>query len=61
LEVNKINKFERAMILIIIILAIILNSFIYIGLKEIKNRGGIRAVIVDTGKEIKNIVKEIDE
>jgi len=55
------NKFEKTMILIIIILAIILNSFIYIGLKEIKNRGGIRTVIVETGKEIKNIVKEIDE
>jgi len=55
------DKIEKTMLLIIIILAIILNSFIYISLKEIKNRGGIRAVIVETGKEIKNIVKEIDE
>lgn len=52
---------EKFMIAIIIMIITISIYFIYAGFKEIENQGGIKAVIIETGKEIQTIRKEINE
>ena len=55
------DKIEKTMLTIVIILIIGMSYFMHTCFKEIENQGGIRAVIVETGKEIKGMVKEINE
>ena len=55
------NKIEKLMLIVVIILIIGISYFTHTCFKEIENQGGIKEIIIETGKEIKDIVKEINE
>ena len=55
------DKIEKIMLIVVIILTITISCLIHNSFKKIENKGGIRAVIIETGKEIKGMVKEINE
>lgn len=55
------NKIEKIVLSIIIVCSLILCYIGYNISRQIKESGGIRNVIVETGKEVKGIVNEISE
>ena len=55
------DKIEKIMLIVIIILVVTISCFVHSSFKVIENKGGVRAVIVETGKELKGMVKEINE
>jgi len=55
------DKIEKIIIAAIAILIIIVYCVLFNSFKQIKNAGGIKTIIVNTGKEIKSMYKEIKE
>ena len=56
----KFTRFEKTMICLILLLVSYAFFLTYRLSKSIESSGGIRQVIVEAGKEIKAIKKEID-
>lgn len=56
----KTTTTQKLIVTYLFILVVGMGSFVYYIMSEIKDRGGIRAIVVETGKEIKEIKREID-
>ena len=55
------GRLEKLIISMLLIGAVGFVSCSYMLIKSINEAGGLRQVIVDTGKEVKSIAKEINE
>ncbi len=54
------SNIEKILILIVVVIMTISIYFVHAGLKKIESQGGIRTIIIETGKEIKAIRREIN-
>ena len=57
----KISKIEKIIIAVIMTLLIVIVSCVTIAVKKVDEAGGVKAVIVEIGKEVKDISKQINE
>jgi len=55
------NKDVQVLISIILGIGIFIATLSWMASKEIENNGGIKQIIIDTGKEVKDIIKEIEK
>lgn len=57
----KKTKIEKIIIAVIITLLIVIGLSITFAVKTVDEAGGVKAVIVEIGKEVKDISKQINE
>ena len=58
MKITKIEKIVFGLIVAIIVLIVSINIFVF---NEVKKNGGVKAVIINASKELKDIKKEIDK
>ncbi len=57
----RFSKIEKFMVALIVIIAIIILIMLNITFNRIDKTGGIKQVIIEAGKEVKEIKKEIQK
>lgn len=57
----KISKPEKLILGVLITLLVVFGTMLYNGLKEVEKAGGFNQVLIEAGKELKDISREIDK
>jgi len=57
----KMTSFEKKMVGVAVVLAILLVGYIKLVSMEIEKAGGIKGIIIEAGKEIKDIKRQIEK
>lgn len=57
----KITSFEKKMICVAVGLAVLLGVYVRLVSMEIEKAGGIKGIIIEAGKEIKDIKRQIEK